>query len=538
MPAVLIDIKDFTIIPGTGLGIFVHKIQKGILAGDTRIFYQKEMESNRVACMEVLAQEFFRLIIPVQPETRIAYNPSLNTYFILSEEISGYKPLPPNSPSKFTDGEFPGLGQVMLTSVFLQEIDLKNGNICLNKENQVIKIDGDWCFAGIRSPAFKDYNKSITPELLASLPFPYYGYSAFNWLDISHKGIARITSRMVDEDLASAPHVRREINEAMLKILLLPDDYLVSFVDAYIPHSSKADIFVNYLKERREELKLAALQDESFNLYLKSSLAIDTVEQHLCYMKEFVVNGTRSIITESKHNKLDNEVLLNFEKLRAEATLDIDHSTAFDHLNAINLNLNLINSRQALLVYRDLLLKQIDNCIESLTNSADNKHFDQHQKTVRQEEQKKKRIKNQAAAVEKRFNELEQMGFDAHIDIFIKKQQEMVIKSLVQTEYIEASNKALTFYKALQATKSIFLSSDKSLAQARVDLKNGCLLAVKEARDVLDKHREWKGKIKKFLLDVLSFLTIGLSRQLGLFGKSDSGVKLDNFDQVLSKAIK
>ena len=114
----------------------------------------------------------------------------------------------------------------------------------------------------------------------------------------------------------------------------------------------------------------------------------------------------------------------------------------------------------------------------------------------------------------------------------------MVIKSLVQTEYIEASNKALTFYKALQATKSIFLSSDKSLAQARVDLKNGCLLAVKEARDVLDKHREWKGKIKKFLLDVLSFLTIGLSRQLGLFGKSDSGVKLDNFDQVLSKAIK
>ena len=118
----------------------------------------------------------------------------------------------------------------------------------------------------------------------------------------------------------------------------------------------------------------------------------------------------------------------------------------------------------------------------------------------------------------------------------------MVIKSLVQTEYIEASNKALTFYKALKAMKSVFLSSDKSLAQARVELKDGCLLAVREARVVLDKHREWKGKIKKFLLDVLldvlSFLTIGLSRQLGLFGKSDSGVKLDNFDQVLSKAIK
>ena len=72
------------------------------------------MESGSVASLEVLAQEFFRLIAPSQPETRIACHPNLNTFFVLSEEIIGYKPLPTNSPKKFTQGSYPGLGQIMI----------------------------------------------------------------------------------------------------------------------------------------------------------------------------------------------------------------------------------------------------------------------------------------------------------------------------------------------------------------------------------------------------------------------------------------
>lgn len=63
--------------------------------------------------------------------------------------------------------------------------------------------------------------------------------------------------------------------------------------------------------------------------------------------------------------------------------------------------------------------------------------------------------------------------------------------------------------------------------------KSDCLKAVTDVRPVLDKHLEWKGQIKKFLLDILSALSFGLTKKLGLFGKTDSGTKLDSLEQEL-----
>jgi len=126
---------------------------------------------------------------------------------------------------------------------------------------------------------------------------------------------------------------------------------------------------------------------------------------------------------------------------------------------------------------------------------------------------------------------------DPPIKLFTKKKIEMSVKISDNANYIEAEKKARVFCSALDQIRSNFISLDKSFEQAKKDLKKESLLAVKDARTILDNHREWHGKIKKFIIDILSFLTIGLSTRLGIFGKTDSGVKLDNLEQVVSKTI-
>ncbi len=535
MPASIIDIKHFTVIPGTGHGRFMHKIKKGRLENDPRIFYQKEMESKSIACLELLAQEFFRLIIPNQPETKLAWNSHLNTYFILSEEVTGYKLLPVNSSLSFSSGAYSGLGQVMILSIFLQEIDLKNGNICLNEKDQVIKIDGDWCFAAIRNPSFKEYKKDITTNLLLTLPFPF-SYSAFNWLDIYINGVATLTSNIVDDNLATSSHFREEVNEAILKILLIPDEYISKFVDAYISISIHVNVFISYLKNRREELKLVALRDESFITYLKSSSAKKTLNQHLLHIKSFVVNSHYPIIDSSNFLYLEQEVNIIYENLCINVGINPRRLTDFAELNAININFNSKTTKPLMINHRDVLLKQIEHFIESLANRADNNHIN-YRELITLAEEKRRLTFNLSSHLEQRFDELEQLSFEEHLKLFIQKQQEMSIKSLSNINYKEAVKCARSFCIALERAQNNFLSLDKPLEQAKVELKKECLRAIKEARVVLENHREWKGTIKKFIMDILSWLSLGLSAQLGLFSKTDSGMKLDDLEQTLAKQI-
>nr|HAT8712692.1 hypothetical protein [Legionella jordanis] len=312
MPPTLIDIRSLKQQKGGGRGKFSHKITKGILPGSSKVWFNKEMKSPDTARLELLAQEFFRLIIPSQPETRIAHHPLYGTFYILSEEVPGYRDLPTNEQDKFTQGIYTLLGFIMIVGVFVQEIDLKNGNIGLNDRDQVIKIDGDWSFVSIKDPdSYGSEPKEITPELLKSLPFPV-GFYAFNWLDIRTEEISHSSSRIVDANLANSPHFRQEMNQGMLRILLLPDSYLKKFVDAYIPYGSSADRFYDYLSERREELRKSAMQDQSFKDYLVTQQAKNDAREHLLHMKGFVANGNHAIVKANDYFALDQD----FDRLK------------------------------------------------------------------------------------------------------------------------------------------------------------------------------------------------------------------------------
>lgn len=275
-----------------------HKVSRGSLRGvPDKVWIKKEMPDPAIAMSELLAQEFFRLLIPHQPETRLARNNRLNTHFILSEEVRGYRKLPYNKADKFANGEYKGLGQVMLCSMFLQEVDLKNGNVGLDKHRRVIKIDGDWCFA-------EGYSKRITTASIDSLPYPK-DFSAFNWLDLIQMRKNFASSSIVNPKLSQSVQFRSEVNEAMLKICLLPDAFIDQFVNAYMPAGGER--FANLIKTRRIELRLSALQNPSFQIYLNTPQAVTDATDITHQMMQFKIGG-KPLITGDKSVVLMTDV--------------------------------------------------------------------------------------------------------------------------------------------------------------------------------------------------------------------------------------
>jgi hypothetical protein len=283
-----IDIRNFVPNGIEVEGVTAHPIDQGSFPGSSKIWFRKQMENEKIARLEVLAQEFFRLLIPGQPETRLAWNEDNNIFYVLSESIPRVRSLPKNQAQKFTRGDYKGLGLIVVIAIFLQEIDLRNSNLCL-KDNKIVKIDGDWCFAALRDPAsWAAKPREITPELIDALPYPI-GISTYHWIGLVRKGLAQIDSEYINPDeLSNTPYFRAEINQAILKILLTPKEYLQPFIEMFVPE--EVELFLNFMLERQQQLKKSALQNESFQEYLQTKQALVDAKQLLQQIKEFVVH--------------------------------------------------------------------------------------------------------------------------------------------------------------------------------------------------------------------------------------------------------
>ena len=283
----LIDIKTFKPAEQSRIvsdSLFRHKMSRGKLSDSTKNWFCKEAETPAVAKLEVLAQEFFRLIIPHQPETRLAINKVSQVHYVLSEEIEGYRKLPRGESRKFENGTYSGLGQAMVCALFLEEHDLKNGNIGLDAHNRVIKIDGDWSFAstqGIDKAAF-----SLTEDGIAQLPYPM-GIRAFNWLDYIQETMSYSTSQIVRPALSSNLAFRNEVNQALLKIVSLPDSFINHFVDQHISAGGKQ--YSDLIQQRAHELRNICLQNKSFQAYLDTQEASEVRQNIQNQIHPFII---------------------------------------------------------------------------------------------------------------------------------------------------------------------------------------------------------------------------------------------------------
>ncbi|AMP89705.1 SidE phosphodiesterase domain-containing protein [Legionella pneumophila] len=332
MPIPVLDFSQFT-SNNTVLRSptsYTNAVSKGTIPGHPGIWIAKRCTDPMIARHELLAQEFFRLIIPHQPETLLAKDEPHNTYYVYSKEAEGYHALPEGEVSSFDNGTITGFGQAILVSVFLQEVDLKNGNIGVDKDNRVIKIDGDQCLASILG-LNKRYD--ITPKVIAELPSPHDFY-ATNWLDMIRKGVpttsyvymGQIHSGLVGFTLTNSKSFRAEVNQAMLKICLLPDEYIEKFVSAYIPEGHKPDrsVYIDLITSRRKLLRLSAVQNESFRNYLSGPEAQEDAKRFMDHIRAFQAGGEFILPDEQERRQLSIDFSL--KNLRAEAI-----SAAFTH---------------------------------------------------------------------------------------------------------------------------------------------------------------------------------------------------------------
>ena len=291
-----------------------HTVDYGyLLDAPTRRWFCKEMLSPIRARLEVLASEFYRFIIPTQPVVRLGLYPQRNTHYVLSEEVPNYVSLPFHQQDSFTQGKYVGLGEIMVVSILLQEIDLKNSNIGLSG-HRVVKIDGDWCFAGVHTPKyFGSRSCRITPGLLTKLP-ELTDFYAYNWLDLVKEEIKDKNSIIFDaKALAKSPCFREEVNRTILKILLLPEVCFEKMVDAYLP--SGAAPYLDFFLQRREQLRLSAMKNESFGHYLGSTSAEKDMSECWAHVKSFETCRGYPLITAGDEPYIKNEFDKRYHEL-------------------------------------------------------------------------------------------------------------------------------------------------------------------------------------------------------------------------------
>jgi hypothetical protein len=299
-------------------------------------FEKKDIESKLLlGLIELVAQEFRRANLPTHPKTRIGVNSNTNKYSVLSKGVEGYQSLDslPEEDIRagIKKGSIKGLGSVLILALFLAEIDLKLGNLGLDKDGNVVNIDGDLCFSSLFD-VYKYKNFDIISSDIDQLPYINH-YYACNWLDLlqyikADDSVRRKDDpKTIDPSISQLPHFRKEVNQAILNIICLPDEWIRHFVESYvsdefqIPQDAEgrtfekfSTILINQMIDRRDQLRTAALSNTYFKNYLLTKEAKADLKQHIAYLENFKVAGKERLA--DKLPSLKEDMLLNFYQLR------------------------------------------------------------------------------------------------------------------------------------------------------------------------------------------------------------------------------
>jgi hypothetical protein len=317
-----------------------HEVHKGTLEGGAykRYWYAKDTRSLERACLSLLSNEMFRLINrQKQPQTLLAKDDENTRFFLLSEELE-YGKYRPMSDIAYTEQ---GLATILITSVWLNEVDLKFDNIVKNKEcNAVAKIDSDCCFYSLldQSTAMR-VNFDPTPILIARLPFPE-SYPAYNWLGFLSENETYDARRYGDASSLRSPEFCEELNQALLRIILMPDCYIHALVETFLVRA-QYDQVSSFLIERRDLIRHAALLNTSFKAYLKSPEASSDAGVYLLALEAFQSHRV-TILSPGKRYMFGAEFTARCHELGLSAC---PSPLSFDKENAPNMAASPLPSR-------------------------------------------------------------------------------------------------------------------------------------------------------------------------------------------------
>lgn len=318
--------------------LFSHSISKvrksvGINTASLKyhhFWFKKQQPNYELVQIEVFGQELFRLFMPHQPKTRWAIDSEGMTY-VLSKEVNGYQCLRDMQNSgvpvelinnQFLDPEdtsqtpqYTNLGHVLVNALLVNEVDLKRGNLGLDEQRRLVKIDGDLTFyALMRQLEGNDLEKfAITERLIRELPSPGH-YRAINWLDWIMNRCFRENPEFTMS--GSARSFRREINEAILKILLLPHGLLERLANHHM-NQKLSKVCVHEICLRANKFRLEAFSNASFLDYMMSDDAITLKQQFIEDLKRFKMTRKHQLV-EADDGAMDS-IAQQFEALRDKA---------------------------------------------------------------------------------------------------------------------------------------------------------------------------------------------------------------------------
>jgi len=266
-------------------------------------------EKYDIAQREVYAQELFRVFIPNHPKYRIMLD-NRDDMYVISKGVSDFYSFATRSGVFLGDdfhygvlsGKYKNMGEVMVMSLLMNEIDLKIGNMGVDGSNQVVKIDGDWCFAAARLKG----NYAITEDVINRLPDPGH-YQPHNWYIYYKAGIAQDISDIRTKELNS-PEFRNEVNSALLKAILLPDEVFIRLAHHHM-QPELADQSANIMLERRKQLQESALRNESFLEFLQSDQAFTVHNEFFAYLSECKMTDKTPMVSVWDIETMDNVFL-------------------------------------------------------------------------------------------------------------------------------------------------------------------------------------------------------------------------------------
>jgi hypothetical protein len=296
------------------------------------IWYMKKEGDPQRANREIVAQEFFRLIIASQPKTRLATTGTRDGTYILSKEVEGYQPLATMDKADFqqgiTSGRYHGFGQVLVCSMVMKEKDLSVYNLGKDKNNNIIKIDGGGCLTELSASA---KSSSFTSTDIDRLPYP--NDYATNWLDLVNQGINSPVSEFVTPDLATNKLFREDVNIGIMRILSIPSELIKTFVTSIVNNRMEAMKITEEILAQIAQLEMAALNNTHFKSFMQTPVAQTSFEEHVKHLQSFKLPTKEFMLP---METIDESKLDEITEEETEDEVELESSNKTDKFFAIS----------------------------------------------------------------------------------------------------------------------------------------------------------------------------------------------------------
>jgi hypothetical protein len=185
---------------------------------------------------------------------------------------------------------------MLVASLFVGEDDLHSGNVGVNANRRVVKIDGGHTF---------ESDKKITAADIAALPKLAESYPT-NWIGINRWDEKRKKSKfhadavLANDEIRDLPAFRREVNQMLLKICLLPAELIRKLLNSYDADTEVVEKTAAFLMKNQREIKEAALTNPDFIRYVASAEAETDLQAFFTYLDDFKTTGKHYLLRDDE----------------------------------------------------------------------------------------------------------------------------------------------------------------------------------------------------------------------------------------------